>query len=57
MLKDKLSNFKIKDDESISEMFYRLQVIIIDLKSLGEKVKDEDSLISSWCDCQRISRH
>jgi hypothetical protein len=42
MLKDKLSNFRMKDDESISEMFYRLQVIINDLKSLGEKVKDED---------------
>ena len=26
MLKDKLSNFKMKDDESILEMFYRLQV-------------------------------
>jgi hypothetical protein len=24
MLKDKLSNFKMKDDESISKMFYRL---------------------------------
>jgi hypothetical protein len=42
MLKDKLSNFKMKDDESIMEMFYRLQVIINDLKNLGEKVKDED---------------
>jgi hypothetical protein len=42
MLKDKLSNFKMKDDNSILEMFYRLQVIINDLKSLGEKVKDED---------------
>jgi hypothetical protein len=42
MLKDKLSNFKMKDNESIPEMFYRLQVIINDLKSLGEKVKDED---------------
>ena len=42
MLKDKLSNFKIKDDESITEMFYSLQVIINDLKSLGEKVKDEN---------------
>jgi hypothetical protein len=42
MLKDKLSNFKMKDDESIPEMFYRLQVIINDLKCLGEKVKDED---------------
>jgi hypothetical protein len=36
MLKDKLSNFKMKDDESILEMLYRLQVIINDLKSLGE---------------------
>jgi hypothetical protein len=42
MLKDKLSNFKIKDDESIPEMFYMLQVIINDLKSLDKKVKDED---------------
>ena len=32
----------MKDDESIPEMFYRLQVIINDLKGLGEKVKDED---------------
>jgi hypothetical protein len=42
MLKDKLSNFKMKDNETIPEMFYRLQVIVNDLKSLGEKVKDED---------------
>jgi hypothetical protein len=42
MHKDKLSNFKIKDDESIPEMFYRLQVIVNDIKSLGKKGKDED---------------
>jgi hypothetical protein len=42
MLKDKLSNFKMKDEESIPKMFYRLQVIINDLKSLDENVKDED---------------
>jgi len=42
MLKDKLSNFKMKYDESIPGMFYRLQVIINDLKGLVEKVKDED---------------
>jgi hypothetical protein len=42
MLKDKLSNFKMKNNESIPEIFYRLQVIINDLKSLGEKMKDED---------------
>jgi len=32
----------MKDDETIPEMFYRLQVIINDLKSVGDKVKDED---------------
>jgi hypothetical protein len=47
MLKDKLFNFKMKDDESILEMFYRLQVIINDIKSLGEKVKDEDFYTNS----------
>jgi hypothetical protein len=31
MLKEKLSNFKMKDDESIPKIFYRLQVIINDL--------------------------
>ena len=38
ILKDKLTSFKMKDDESISEMFHRLQVIINDLKALGEKI-------------------
>jgi hypothetical protein len=42
ILKDKFTSFKMKDDESISEMFYILQVIINDLKSLGEKVQDDD---------------
>ena len=42
MLKDKLSNFKIKDDASIPEMFYSLQSIVNDLKSLGEKLEDQD---------------
>ncbi|XP_066323162.1 uncharacterized protein [Miscanthus floridulus] len=42
MLKNQLNNFKIKDDKTILELFYRLQVIINDLKSLGEKTKDED---------------
>jgi len=32
----------MKDDESISEMFHWLQVIINDLKALGEKIKDDD---------------
>jgi hypothetical protein len=42
ILKDKLSSFKIKDDESIPKMFHRLQVIVNDLKSLGEKINDDD---------------
>ena len=42
MLNDMLSNFKMKDDESIPEKFNRLQVITNDLKGLGEKGKDED---------------
>jgi hypothetical protein len=42
MLKDKFASFKMKDDESIPEMFYRLQVIVNDLKSLEEDVKDKD---------------
>jgi hypothetical protein len=42
ILKDKLTSFKMKDDESISEMFHRLQVIVNDLKALGEKINDDD---------------
>jgi hypothetical protein len=42
MLKHQLSNFKMKEDKSIPEMFYRLQVIINDLKALGEKTSDVD---------------
>ena len=42
MLKDKLTSFKMKDDESIPKMFHRLQVIMNDLKSLGEKINDDD---------------
>jgi hypothetical protein len=42
ILKDKLTSFKMKKDESIPEMFYRLQVIVNDLKALGEKINDDD---------------
>ena len=42
ILKDKLISFKMKDDESIPEMFHRLQVIVNDLKALGEKIKNDD---------------
>jgi hypothetical protein len=42
ILKDKLTSFKMKDDESILELFHRLQVIVNDLKALGEKINDDD---------------
>ena len=42
ILKDKLTSFKMKDDESIPEMFHILQVIVNDLKALGEKINDDD---------------
>ena len=42
ILKDKLTSFKMKKDESILEMFYWLQVIINDLKALIEKINDDD---------------
>jgi hypothetical protein len=32
----------MKDDESIPKMFHRLQVIVNDLKALGEKINDDD---------------
>ena len=32
----------MKDNESILEMFHRMQVIVNDLKNLGEKVQDDD---------------
>jgi hypothetical protein len=42
ILKDKLTSFKMKEDESIPEMFHQLQMIINDLKALGEKINDDD---------------
>jgi len=30
----------MQEDESVLEMFHRLQVIVNELKALGEKVKD-----------------
>jgi hypothetical protein len=42
ILKDKLTSFKMKDGESIPEMFHRLQVIVNDLKALSEKINNDD---------------
>jgi hypothetical protein len=33
ILKEKLASFKMKDDESVSEMFHRLQMLVNDLKA------------------------
>ena len=42
ILKEKFSSFKMKEDESVPEMFHRLQVLVNDLKALGEELKDKD---------------
>ena len=42
ILKEKFASFKMKEDESVPEMFHRLQVLVNDLKALGEKVEDKD---------------
>jgi hypothetical protein len=40
ILQEKFSSFKMQEDESVPEMFHRLQVIVNELKALGEEVKD-----------------
>ena len=42
ILKEKFASFKIEEDESVPEIFCRLQVLVNDLKALGEEVKDKD---------------
>ena len=42
ILKEKFASFKMKEDESVPEMFHRLQVLVNDLKALGEKMEDKD---------------
>ncbi|XP_066333233.1 uncharacterized protein [Miscanthus floridulus] len=42
ILKEKFASFKMKEDENVPEMFHRLQVLVNDLKELGEEVKDKD---------------
>ena len=36
ILKEKFTSFKMKEVESVPEMFHRLQVLVNDLKALGE---------------------
>ena len=42
ILKEKFASFKMKEYESVPKMFHRLQVLVNDLKELGEEVKDKD---------------
>jgi len=42
ILNEKFASFKMKEDESVPEMFHRLQVLVNDPKALGEEVKDKD---------------
>jgi hypothetical protein len=37
ILKEKFASFKMKEDESVPYMFHRMEVLINDLKALGEK--------------------
>jgi hypothetical protein len=40
ILQEKFSSFKMQEDKSVPEMFHRLQIIVNELKALGEEVKD-----------------
>jgi hypothetical protein len=42
ILKEKFASFKMKEDESVMNMFHRMEVLVNDLKALGEKVEDND---------------
>ena len=42
ILKEKFASFKIKEDESVSDMFHQMEVLVNDLKALSEKVEDKD---------------
>ena len=46
IFKDKYAKFKMLEDESVSEMFHRLNVIVNEIRNLGHKVDDED--FSHW---------
>jgi hypothetical protein len=42
ILKEKFASFRIKEDESVMDMFHRMEVLVNYLKALGEKVEDKD---------------
>ena len=43
ILKEKFTSFKMKKDESVLDMFHRMEVLVNNLKALGVKVEDNDS--------------
>jgi hypothetical protein len=42
ILKVKFASFKIKEDESVPDMFHQMVVLVNDIKALDEKVEDKD---------------
>jgi hypothetical protein len=42
ILKEKFASFKMKENESVLDMFHQIEVLVNDLKALGEKVKNKD---------------
>jgi hypothetical protein len=42
ILKEKFASFKVKEDESVPNMYHQMEVLVNDLKVLGEKVEDKD---------------
>jgi hypothetical protein len=42
ILKEKFASFKMKEDESVPEMFHQLEALVNDLKCLVEKIEDKE---------------
>jgi hypothetical protein len=42
ILKEKFASFKMKEDESVLDMFHRMEVLVNDIKALGEEVEDNE---------------
>ena len=42
ILKEKFASFMMKEDEIMPNMSHRMEVLVNDLKPLGEKVEDKD---------------
>ena len=45
ILKEKFASFKMKEDVSVPKMFHRLQVLVNDLKALGERRGEGQGLL------------